>query len=398
MKIAFTIFFLLLFSAFAGRKILQGNPVSDADVLAYSVFKHGDGITLYLYNPSSGETTSLYQSAEKLHFVFSSDGRLAFSTDWIWKNNGEIFILNTAESEPSLLHLSQELDMQGYPLGWSQDGKSLAFASVKEDGQQQAIYIWDGRTVKDITPQNLLGIPDSFDIAWSYDGRLAFTIWFGFSNHEPNSEIYIWDGEKTFNLSQNVEAEDREPVWNTNGEIAFGSTRDSEYSLVLWDGKSYADDLPDVSSFTRIAPQLNISSPFSSWVSDDLLAFEASSPPHYIQVYTWDRETWSNISQNPETHNGGARWSQDGYWAFITFFSDPQRLYVRNERNETVLETNGQFVPAWSSGGSLIFCSRNHVRDWELSRWDRATVSALAQGDEIFAQWRSGQTTVCSDG
>lgn len=374
----------------------QQNSVPDVDVLAYSVFDYDDGTTLYLYDTSNDENTTLYLSDDRLHFVFGSNGRIAFSTGWSWKNNGEMFILDTTASDQSVVNLSRELNMVGYPLGWSYDGTYLAFASVINGGQQQAIYIWNGATAIDITPQNTLGNPQSFDIAWSLDGRLAFTVWFGSSSRDPRSEIYVWDGEATLNLSQNANAEDREPTWNTNGEIVFGSTLDNEYVLLLWDGTSYVDGLPDVSSFARIAPQLNIYSPFSVWVNDDLLAFEAFAPQDsYVQVYIWDRQTLTNISQNPDSHNLAPQWSHDEYWAFVT---DQQRLYIRNEHNDAVFETHGQFSPAWSSRGSLVFCSRNNTREWKLYRWDRATVSILLQGDEIFAQWRSGQTTVCSDG
>ncbi|MCA9904295.1 MAG: hypothetical protein KC547_10580 [Anaerolineae bacterium] len=374
----------------------RGTAVSDVDALAYTVSTYGDGTTLYLYDTSSGKTTVHYQDDGRLHFVFGSHGLIALSTDWTWENNGELFILDTTESEPPLVNLSQQIGMAGYPLGWSDDGSYLAFASEIDDGQRQAIYVWDGTSTTDITPQNMPGIPHSFDIAWSPDGCLAFTIWFGSSNHDPRSEIYIWDGETTFNLSQNVDAEDREPVWNTRGELAFGSYRDNEMMLLLWDGISYVDGLPDMSSFTRVAPQLRIFSPDSTWVNDDLLAFEGFEPDSsQIQIFDWNGQTWSNISQNSDAHSYGAQWGQDGYWAFVT---DERRLYVRDPQNNTVFETAGWYMPAWSSGGSLIFCDRIGRGPWKLSRWDRASVSTLVQGDIIYAQWRSGQEVVCSDG
>lgn len=393
---AFCLSALILAFAVAGRGISQENAVSDVDILAYSVFNYGDGTTIYTYDTSNDENKTLYQSDDRLHFTFGSDGRIAFSTGWIWKNNGEVFVLDTTKSDQHLVNLSDELDMVGYPLGWSDDGNYLAFASEIGGGQKQAIYIWDGTITIDITPQNMLGNPQSFDIAWSPDGRLAFTVWFGSSNRDPRSEIYIWDGETTFNLSQNEESEDREPNWNTSGELAFGSTLDNQYTLLLWDGVSYVDDVPDVSSFTRIAPQLHVFSPFSTWVGDDLLAFEGVDPEDsLIQIYNWDGQTWSNISQIPDAYSYAPQWSHDGYWAFIT---DQQRIYVRNEQNDTIFETQGRYGPVWSSGGSLIFCNREGRGAWNLSRWDRTSVSTLAQGDVIYAQWRSGQSIVCSDG
>ncbi|MBZ0300558.1 MAG: hypothetical protein K8J31_12490 [Anaerolineae bacterium] len=396
--LCFSLAFLLISGA-ASTGNSQENAVSDVDTLAYSAFDYDDGTTLYLYDAGRDENKMLYQSKDRLHFVFGSQGRIAFSTEWTWENNGKLFVMDPTDPDQPLVNLSRELDITGYPLGWSGDGSYLAFASVVNGGPQQAIYIWDGITAIDITPQHTPGNPQGFDVAWSPDGRLAFTVWFGYSNLDPRSEIYIWDGQVTFNLSQSADAVDRDPAWNGRGELAFGSTQENEYILLLWDGTSYVDGSPDVSSFTRIASQLHIYSSYSTWVNDELLAFAAYAPQDtHVQIYVWDRQTLTDMSQNPDSHNGGSGWSQDGYWAFVTFFSNQQRLYVRDAQNSTVFEARGQYIPAWSSEGSLIFCSRNDPSRWNLLRWDHASVSILAEGDEIFAQWRSGQMTVCSNG
>ena len=373
----------------------QRKPVLDDDILAYSVYEYGNGMVLYTYDTSSGEHTMLQRSDDNLKFAFSPDGRIAFSTGWIWQSDGELFIMDASGPDQLPLNLSNEVNMVGYPLGWSADGNYLAFASVVDD-RQQAIYIWDGITAIEITPENTLGNPHSFDIAWSQDGRLAFTTWFGFTGDDPNPEIYIWDGETTFNLSQNPDAEDRAPIWNTNGEVAFGSIIDNDYILLLWDGTSYIDGSPDASSFTRIAPQLDIFDPFSSWINDDLLAFVAYEPGNSVtDIFTWDGEIWSNVSQKPNSWSYAPEWSPDGYWAFID--PDIPGINVRDENYDTVFQTEG-LQPAWSSGGSLAFCRRENPGHWKLLLWDRATVSTLAEGQTILGQWRSGQTTSCTDG
>lgn len=395
MRFAALVIFILVVLQIVEESI-QRNAVFDTDILVYSVYNYEDGTTLYRYDTNSDETTILYHDDDTLNFVYGSNDRIAFSTGWAWKNNGELFILDTTKPDQPLINLSQEIDLFGSPLGWSADGSYLAFASEIDEGQRQALYIWDGTTATDITPQHTLGNPENFRIAWSNDGRLAFTVWSQPSDSASRSEIYLWDGEATLNLSQNADAEDREPVWNTAGELAFGSTLDNAYILLLWDGKSYLDGLPDASTFTRIAPQLRVASPFTTWVSDHILAFEVvDSENSQIQIYVWDRQHWTNMSQEPYSHNGGAQWSHDGYWAFVT---DQHVLIARDAHNNDVLRTIGQYPPAWSSGGSLIFCSRTDRGDWKLSRWNRASLSTVIQGDIIYAQWRSGDTVVCSSG
>lgn len=396
--IAFVSLTFLLISIAASRGNSHQNAIEDTDILVYSVFNYDNGTTLYLYDISSDEHTLLYQDDGRLSFNFSSNGLLALRT---WGNNGELFILDTRDPDQSFINISQEAGIDGFPLGWSDDGRYIAFSFEVEEDQRRAIYVWDGNAAIDITPQNTLGSPQSYDVAWGPDGRLAFTVGFGSSNRNPRSEIYIWDGEATVNFSQNADEDDSAPIWNTKGELAFRSYRNDETMLFLWDGKSFVDGLPDTRSFTRIAPELNLNWPYPTWVNDDMLAFEAiGSQDEYQQIYTWDGQNLTNISQNPNAHSGGSQWSQDGFWAFITFVSNPreQSLHVRDMNNNTVFETRGQYSPAWSSGGSLIFCNRKGRGAWKLSRWDRASVTTLVQGDIIQAQWRSGQSIVCSDG
>lgn len=388
---------LLVFGV-TNRVNTQENALLDTDKLVYSVFDYDNGTSLYLYDTDSGENTMVHHEDGRLRFVFGSNGIIAFSTGWTWENNGEIFILDTNKPNLSTISLTSEINMVGYPLGWSIDGNYLAFTSGHDNGQQ-SIYIWDGQSVIDITPTDVIANPQSFDIAWGVNEQLAFTVWFGNSNLDPRSEIYLWDGESTVNLSQDENAEDRQPVWNSDGEIVFGSTNDNEYILLWWDGTSYIEGVPDTSTFTRIAPQLTVVSPFSVWFDNDQLVFEAyDTQDTHSQIYSWDKLDISNLSRNPNSDNAVPQISTDGYWAFNAFSSDSFHLYVRDENNETIFQKRGHGSPAWSSGGSLMLCGRDGNGGWKLSIWNRSTLSTLTQGDEIFAQWRSGHMSVCSDG
>jgi len=110
----------------------------------------------------------------------------------------------------------------------------------------------------------------------------------------------------------------------------------------------------------------------------------------------WDGETATNITQNPDFHNSTPRWSRNGYWTFWTFFSSEKLLYVRDEQNRTLLTTEGH-GGAWSSQDELIFCDYSE-KNWVLSLWDRQTITKIVQANEIWAQWQSGQGTLCSSG
>jgi Tol biopolymer transport system component len=117
----------------------------------------------------------------------------------------------------------------------------------------------------------------------------------------------------------------------------------------------------------------------------------------HAQIYVWDGKTATNMSQNPDHHNGSPRWRSDGYWAFSTFFSSEQKVYVRDADNQTVLAADGQSPHTWSSDGDLIFC-RNSSAGWDLMLWDGEEIIQVTQGGEILAQWMNGGSVVCSSG
>jgi hypothetical protein len=132
---------------------------------------------------------------------------------------------------------------------------------------------------------------------------------------------------------------------------------------------------------------------------------DARDQDSHIQIYLWDGNSVTNISQNPNANNGDATWSSDGKWAFATFFTvEQQLLYVRDANNQTILTVDGGFqpgakAPAWSSGGYLSFCSVDR-NGKILNVWDGLHIRKIAQGREIFAQWSwsSSAKTTCWNG
>jgi hypothetical protein len=376
---------------------------NEQDMLIYSVLSDS-GSTLHRYDPYSRTDFQVYQQKGRMRFESNSLGMVAFSTPWNWQNNGDLYLLDTTSQQPIPTNLSLEIGLTGFPLGWSQDAHNLAFASWQDEGNLR-LYIWDGLIVLDITPESGSKTIESFwDIAWSPDGRLSFTVSYRSSSLDEDgpTEIFLWDGHATMNLSQNPTGEDRSAVWSANSKLAFLTSSEGGYQIVVWDGFSYHDGLPDRSSFTVIAPEMTAYYSYPTWTTDGQIAFGVQLPnDHYSQVYVWNGETATNYSQNPDAHNGGAVWSYDGYWAFVSYSSKENLIFIRDHDNNMLLATEGQYPPAWSLTNELVFCRSEYTDtsfEWILSMWDADSLSQIASGTEIYAQWQSGQKTVCSSG
>jgi hypothetical protein len=372
------------------------NPVGNADRLAHTVENLDRKTSLIVYDPQSATRATFLTDADRTSFSFSADGRLACSA----KSEGidRIYVLDTLSAHPSPINISHDLRTNAYPLAWSRDGQHLALEVCQYD-TNRLIYVWDGKKATNITPSDLADSARSFSVAWDSGERLAFTIWlrYSFPRKGDPSEIYLWDGHTTSNLSQNPTGEDRNPTWSTDGRLAFLSGRDGKYGVHVWDGASVKNGSPDVGTFANIAPDITTYYSYPAWTNKGLLAFDAyESQDEHAQIYLWGGFAATNISQNPSMHNGFPTWNADGHWAFQTFFSPAQLVYVRDTENRTILTIDGG-SPAWSSSGYLAFCTFNRP-EWALSMWDGKQTKLIAQGGEIWAQWQSGSRSTCSSG
>jgi hypothetical protein len=390
-----------------------------------------------VYNPLTGLSRPVFKNNNVGRFSFSVNGRLAFST--INEHNLDIYVPDNLTTDISLSNITKSPDMDDYPLAWSANSKYLAFESYQDEQNRlievwngeivinitpsdidspvdsyyaswsadtkylafraylnnysEGLYIWDGTNVFNITPKDLPPPIKIFIPSWSVDGRLAFTV----RTKDDLGEIFIWDGKNTVNLSQNPLSGDGGPVWSADGRLAFGSRRDGKDDIFVWDGISFKNNLPDADTFKNIAPSLTYYESFPQWVQNGLVAFVGQSQlDHHVQIYVWDGTHSTNISQNPPMHNGSATWSNNGRWAFSTFFSPQQLIYVRDINNHTILTVDGS-SPTWSSDGDLAFCTRTSG-GWTLSVWDGKTLRKVVEGREITAKWLSGEGLGCSSG
>ena len=321
--------------------------------------------------------------------AWSRNGRyLAFS---LYEDPGSLFIYvwdSKTGLATNITPGNMPANLSRYNASWSHDGRYLGFSSYEDPGSL-FIYVWDSKTglASNIRPDNMPASVSRYNAQWSYDGRLIFTTW---ADDTLPSEIYFWDGYSTTNLSLNLAGDVQGLTWNTTGEMAILSESDGKYKILVWDGETMNNgDLND-NSLTEVAPGIINYYSFPSWSPQGTLVFLSQTQDDtHAQIYEWDGQTAKNISQNPNLHNGSPRWSPDGrLWAFATFFSSEQLLYVRDENDKTILTTEG-YSPAWSSDNTLAYCWRGESIGWDLHLWDGQAINTIAHGVEVYASGKA---------
>jgi hypothetical protein len=347
---------------------------STADKLVYFV-QHDDGVnTFTIYDAPRDEKISLEPITFDRHpeFQISVDGHLAFSS----ASEG-IYVLDTQTPNS---HPVPIITMPSHPLEWSLDGYYLAYA----DHDHARIYLWDGEASLDITPD----LPGFFvsDVVWSLDDRLAIIGW---ADDVP-SGIWVWDGQSVFHFDSSWN-----PAWSVDGQLAFFSQPDFTSNIFVWDGVN----IPNPDTLSRVPLEPSISSDLV-WTTTGLLAFEATDEGSRLdQIYVWDGQRATNISQNPQLQHSSPRWSEDGSWAFVTDLLTDPVLYVHDADDQTLLTVETAMHPAWSVNGYLAFCTPIDVTEWALSVWDGQRITQVVQGNVIWAQWQGGSDMLfCSNG
>lgn len=374
------------------NRFTSNDEMEQKDFLVYLIDESPEQRQLIYYDPVSNLNTQILSDWDIQEFSLSKNYRLAFSS--LKDGQSKIYVLDYPFTENTPTEISLDISFESTPLSWSPDGRYLLLDSVQKNSKK--LYMWDGKNIFDVYEYR----GQISEVAWSSSGQLTFTEFYidDYSPDKDYSEIYIWDGISTLNASQNPFGEDRSPTWSQSGQLAFLSNRNEKYDILVWDGMSKNNSAPDSKTFVNIAPELTqyFSNPI--WTNSDSIAFSGGSESDlHAQIYEWDGQTAKNISQNPSFHNGGQTWRNDGYWSFITFFSSEQNLYIRDNINQTVLETKGQYRPAWSNNGVLAFCVPEYP-NWALSIWSGKNAVEVAHGNFIVAKWNNGEYVFCSNG
>jgi WD40-like Beta Propeller Repeat len=357
----------------------------------YLIYKIRNKLTFY--DPAKDLHVPILPDWEISTYTISSNNVLAFSSE----HDGyrDIYLLDYPYTENEPRNITDELNTDNWVLDWSPDGQLLAFQSRISDDQKM-LSIWDGKSISHIYEYKVhLG-----EYAWSKDGRLAFTEFYGFAGEVQPAEIFLWDGKTVYSISQNPSGEDGNPAWNQNGQLAFNSVQEGKYNIFVWDGTTTINGLPDKKTFKNIAPEIPGYYYDPVWTSSGTISFSGAEG-HYAQIYEWDGKKVTEISNNPNFPNVGQSWSKNGFWAFTTsYYSNEHKLYIRDQQNQTVLETPGLFPPAWSDEGYLMYCIYNQTADsstWTLAIWDGENIHSVIEDNAyIWASWPNGEDVYCS--
>ncbi|HNE05893.1 MAG TPA: hypothetical protein PLT08_15310 [Anaerolineales bacterium] len=392
MKNQFLYLFLFIFILGVSSCASANSETKTRDLLVYVIENYPEKRMLFVYDPINNSQKQILAGWDIEEFSLSKNDRLAFSS--LKDGHSSIYVLDYPFTENAPTEIALDIPAENTPISWSPDGHYLLFDSVRANSKK--LSVWDGKSVSDIYEYH----EQVFGVAWSPNGQVAFTDIYTFILPYDGdvSEIFVWNGKTTVSASQNPSGNDTHPAWSKDGQLAFLSERNEEYDIFIWDGTSKENGAPDVKTFINIAPEVTQYFSDPTWTNTDSIAFSGGSESDlHAQIYEWDGQTAKNISQNPSFHNGGQTWRNDGYWSFITFFSSGQNLYVRDNINQTVLETKGQYRPAWSHNGLLAFCVPEHP-EWTLSIWNGKNIVEIAHGNFIAAKWNNGEDVFCSNG
>jgi hypothetical protein len=369
------------------------------DMLAYvSPQNH-----LMLYDPQSRTQTTLLQNVKD--FVMAQTGKVAFTKPD--ENDKNIYVYDPATPSTSPINITLNASTLDYLKSWSPDGRYLAFVTDQDD-KTQTLHVWDGKTIQDITPRNEeLGKPNWFYTTWSQDGRLAITVMYVWSGKDdaplnPPPEIFIWDGLKTMNLSQNPKGWDQSVSWSKSGKLMFILRIDGEYGLYIWDGMSFTKGIPDADKFAHVAPEMNPS--YATWMDNGLVALsiEPSSLSDKKQIVLWDAARNTEIKRIPVASNKYYSWlTEDGQTILSSnLASGIPSIYLDVENTKGKIQFSahvGEY--SWSTSGYLAFCGINGSKSELLSLWNGSESWLVETVSYKPAQWQSEEYTFsCNNG
>jgi WD40 repeat protein len=370
------------------------NADDNRDMLAYV----SDEGRLILYDPHDRTEKTLLEDVQD--FTMSQDGHIAFTRP----NDPDMYIVDLPTPEIAPIIISPILGQRLYPLSWSPDGGYLAMESYR-DRLVRTLYVWDGEAVINIMPNNGLDKPRAFYIDWDNDGRLVFTIVHGFSNLDIPSEVYIWDGNTTFNVIQNPEGYDGRATWSNDGQLMFESRRGDEANFYVWDGVSMKNQSPDADTFIRVPIEEDSYYINPRWTFDGFIAFTV-----YIdflifrrkRIALWDLGNQEVARYIPiSSDNSWSRLSEDSQIVLSSHLASGYPSFyldIANTEGHILFSSEvGEY--SWSSSGYLAYCRRNDDRGWILSIWDGQETWDIADVSYKPAQWQyMGNTFSCNSG
>ncbi len=362
-RLTFVLVIAAMTAVFAARVIGDAQP--PRAWLTWEASGANGVLDIYLWDNRRIVNLTRDPEGWEFDFAWSYDGRLAWQTQhldtndvYIW--DGSIHALTRYADTPYAT--------KDGTLAWSHDGR-LAWAISTAGESSNEVYQWDGTAIQYVcsSPGRVL------DLMWSADGRLAWT----FEVNETR-EIIVWDGrDDCLNIGSTISYN---PVWSADGRLAFmrrGS--DSESEIYVWDGENTLNisQHPDRDS----NPQ---------WLADGRLEW-SSGLPGSGDIYSWDGEfvTSRHVETSPDdivhesSPDGRSRWE-----------IDPRRRSVFSlwEGDTPVLvdqplAVGGFDLPNWSPEGRLAWGWSNARDIYGVAVWDEQGIfMAAAPGLDLIAR------------
>jgi Tol biopolymer transport system component len=231
----------VLLTAAPAHPSADGNPPPAGEWVVFASDRDGDS-ELYAVKPDGTGLRRLTRNrVEDFYPAVSPDGtRIAFVSSR--SGDDDVYVMNLDGSGLRAL-TSNSTTPGGLPIqdeapSWSPDGRRLAFASNRADGQFEIFLMRaNGTGVRRLTRTGRQ-VTDTIP-AWSPDGSL---IAFASDRVSPfNTEIYVIrpDGTGLRRLtdtggSDGVLGDDSMPAWSPDGtQIAFASNRDQQSELYV---------------------------------------------------------------------------------------------------------------------------------------------------------------------
>jgi hypothetical protein len=213
-----------------------------------------------------------------------------------------------------------------------------------------------------------------------------------------DSEIFIWDGAETFNLSQNPGGRDTDPVWSDDGHLAFESRRDGRETIVVWNGKTIPVERYDTKAFSIIIPTIDRSYFNPRWTSTGMLLFdEYDKITEREEVLSWDGKQVTSTSLNPNRDYAGFNPEGTEYWAYFDCDICFNDFYIYDQNDQIVYHAERASTAGWNDSGYLVFCEIGD-NGWQLMLWDGSGVSEIFANGDIYASWKKGERAICTYG
>lgn len=353
---------------------------------------YNDGTTFMRYDPVTGERRVIVDGLEFGGFSVNPQGMVAYTVTV--DGNQEIYVVDSSVPGSLPYQIIERPSTHDRPLAWSRDGRYLAFASelVGNDDDHVWLYVWNGEHAINITPSDLPSRAEHYNVYWGYDGQLAFVVTPITSQEaERYPIVYVWYGNEISGLRLEESYDLYSPRWLRNGSLALSYIVDEVRYVGVW-----SEDEVQNGQLSSHDPIIILPIYPSAWViaPDDTFMYTDIDANRHVQLYLLDGEETINISQN-EFHNSVPQFGLDGRYAYSTYFSSEQLVFIRDKNHNLIWSEEGGSQPAWGANNDLIYCKEG----WNLTVWNGNETQVVSSGDPIIAIWqKTGQHISCFSG